>query len=307
MTASALLAPKRREIEALPVLSTNRLGTKADWVAATETSVWVGSTGPNAVHEIDGSSGAVVATVNLPGTPCAGLTTGFGSLWVPVCAEKPALARVDVLSRQLTGVFPLDLVNAEAGVATGSGQIWLVTDHAGTLTGLDPATGAVNRALLVPAGSYNPIFSDGLVWVSCVAGATVTAVDPLTGTIVATIETGPAPRFLIAGHGSIWTLNQGDGTLSRIDAQARLPTTTTPLHTPGIGGDIAVGGGMIWTSMRGVPLSAVDADTGELRCQWFGNGGDSVGVAHGSIWLIDCRAGEIVRISLAAAIGQCLA
>lgn len=307
LASAPLRYPRRREIADLPSLSTIRLGDKADWVASTNESVWVGSTGPNAVHELDGASGKVVATVDVPGVPCAGLATGFGSLWVPLCAKEPSIARVDLASRRLTGNFPVNLVTAEAGVTTGLGNVWLMTDQAGTITGLDPVTGAVYQTLRVPAGSYNPLFSDGLIWVTCVDGATVTAVDPCTARTVATIATGPAPRFLTAGQRSIWTLNQGDGTLSRIDAPSLSLTSTTRLDTPGLGGDIAFGGDMVWTTMRHVPLSATDARTGELRCQWFGPGGDSVGLAHGSIWLIDCRAGEVSRIDLDVALGQCLA
>jgi streptogramin lyase len=305
MGVASLHAPSRRDIADLQTLSTIRLGAKADWVAVTDDSVWVGSTGPNAVHQIDAATGQVVAVVDVPGEPCAGLATGFGSLWVPLCAKRPAVARVDLLKRQLTGVFPVNLVTAEAGVTTGSGNVWLMTDHAGTLTGLNPLTGSVRRTLQVPAGSYNPLFSGGLIWVTRAAGATVTAVDPVAGDPVVSIDTGPEPRFLAAGYGAIWTLNQGDGTLSRIDARSKLLTATVQLDTPGPGGDIAVGGGMVWTTVRGVPLSAVDAYTAKVRCQWFGNGGDSVGVAHGSIWLINCRAGEISRIGLQAVLSQC--
>lgn len=305
MCAAPVHTPKRRDITDLKPLATIQLGATADWVAVTDDSVWVGSTGPNAVHQIDAATGQLVATVHVPGKPCAGLATGFGSLWVPLCADTPAIAKIDLLKRQLTGVFPVSLVIAEAGVTTGYGNVWLMTDHAGTLAGLNPLTGSVHQTLQVPAGSYNPLFSGGLIWVTRVAGASVTAVDPVSTAPVALIDIGPAPRFLTAGYGAIWTLNQGDGTLSRIDARSRLVTATTRLDTPGLGGDIAVGSGMVWTTVRGVPLSAVDAYTAELRCQWIGNGGDSVGVAHGSIWLINCRAGEISRIALEAALRQC--
>ncbi len=60
----------------------------------------------------------------------------------------------------------------------------------------------------MPAGSYNPLHSGGLLWVTRVAGSTVTAIDPVTAAAVATVQTGPAPRFLAAGYGSLWILNQ---------------------------------------------------------------------------------------------------
>jgi streptogramin lyase len=192
----------------------------------------------------------------------------------------------------------LSFVSPEGGVTTGAGSVWLTTDQDGTLARLDPANGSIQQTVQVPAGSYNPLFSEGLIWVTHVAGASVTAVDPASASIVATVNTGPAPRFLAAAYGSIWTLNQGDGTLTRINAGSKTATATIPLNTPGPGGDIAVGAGRVWTTMRGVPLSAIDAHTGELQGQWVGHGGDSVGIGHGSIWLVNCRAGEVSRIDL---------
>ena len=50
----------------------------------------------------------------------------------------------------------------------------------------------------------------------------VQRIDPASNAVVATRTVGPAPRFLAAGEGGVWTLNQGDGTVSRID-----PSTNT--------------------------------------------------------------------------------
>jgi streptogramin lyase len=289
----------------LPTLATFKLGTKADWVAVTDDAVWIGSAGPNAVHQIDPVTNAVAADVALPGLPCAGLATGFGSLWVPLGATTPSLAKIDLQARQLTAVFPLPSVIAEAGLATAAGLVWLIADDAGTLVGLDPATGAIERMVRVAAGSHNVIFDGELLWITHAAGASVTAVEPVRATRVAVLETGPGPRFLAAGYGSIWCLNQGDGSLTRIDARRRLVVASIDLATPGLGGDIAASAGMIWTTVRGVPLSAVDAKLGTVQCQWSGPGGDSLGVGHGSLWLVDCPAGEVARMDLQTALSQC--
>jgi hypothetical protein len=62
---------------------------------------------------------------------------------------------------------------------------------------------------------------------------------------------------------------------------------------------------MVWTTMPKVPLSAVDAATGAVLCQWTGPGGDSLAIGHGSIWLTDYNAGTISRIDLAGAQAHC--
>ncbi len=130
-------------------------------------------------------------------------------------------------------------------------------------------------------------------------------IDAVKGTVLATVPTGPSPRFLTSGAGAVWTLNQGDGSLTRIDMRTRHATKTIALGIPGHGGDVGFGGGMIWTTIPQVPLSAIDAATASLRCRWTGPGGDSLGIGYGAIWLTDYHAGTISRIELENAVARC--
>jgi virginiamycin B lyase len=283
------------------------LGKTADWVAITPGAVWVGSTGPFAVHRIDPKTNQRVASVKLPGEPCAGLATGFGSLWVPLCGRTQMLAKVDLLSNKLLNVFNIGPAAAEGGVTVSPDSVWLVIDKEGSLARIDPATGTVRQTVHVPAGSYNPFYSDGQVWVTRADGSEITAVDAATAQVSATAQTGPGPRFLTAGAGAVWTLNQGDGSLTRVDIQTKKATKTVALGTPGHGGDISFGGGMVWTTMRKVPLSVIDGASAALLCQWQGPGGDSLGIGDGAIWLTDYHAGTISRIELDEPLGHCMA
>jgi virginiamycin B lyase len=294
-----------RPIGELKKTATLHLGKTADWVAIAADAVWVGSTGPFAVHRIDPRTNKRVATVKLPGEPCAGLATGFGSLWVPLCGHKQRLAKVDLESNKLVNVFEVGPAAAEGGVATSPDSVWLVLDKDGLLARIDPATGTVRQSIRVPAGSYNPLFSDGRIWVTRADGAEITAVDAITGAVSATAQTGPGPRFLTAGAGAIWTLNQGDGSLTRIDTRTSQATKTIALGIPGHGGDISFGAGMVWTTVWKVPLSVIDGDSAALLCQWKGAGGDSLGIGDGAIWLTDYHAGTVSRIELDNALGHC--
>ena len=282
-----------------------RVGKTADWVQVTADAVWVGSTGPYAVHRIDPKTNKPVATVRLPGEPCAGLATGFGSLWIPLCGKNPALAKVDLNTNHLTGVFNIGPAEAESGITTSPDSVWLVIDKVGSLARIDPSTGAILRRIRIPSGSYNPLYSEGQIWVTQADGAAVTSVDAASGEISATVPTGPGPRFMTAGAGAVWTLNQGDGSLTRIDTRTKQATKTIPLGIPGHGGDISFGGAMVWTTVSKVPLSLVDAATATLLCQWVGPGGDSLGIGHGAIWLTDYHAGTISRIDVNDALARC--
>ena len=279
------------------------LGKTADWVAITEDAVWVGSTGPDAVHRIDPNTNRRIARVLLSGKPCAGLAADSGSLWVPLCGAVQSLAKIDLKSNRLT-TFAVGRVQAEGGIAAGAGAVWLIVDPQGTLVRIDPATGAILKTIQVPPGSFNPYFSGGQVWVTRAEGSEITRVDAASGSVVGSVPTGPHPRFLTAALKFIWTLNQGDGSVTRVDPET-LETATIALHTPGHGGDISSGGGLVWTTMARVPLSGIDAHSLVVRCQWTGAGGDSLGIGFESIWLTDYFAGSVSRIPLPRAVRDC--
>ena len=304
LAADAAQAVARREISELSPTATIHLGKTADWVAITPDAVWVGSTGPFAVHKIDPRTNTRVATVRLDGEPCAGLAIGFGSLWVPLCGDTPVLARVGLKSNEVIANLKIGPAAAEGGVTTSPDSVWLVTDKSGSLVRIDPGTGTIRQTIRVPAGSYNPFYYDGRIWVTHADGSELTSVDAATGALLGTVPTGPGPRFLTAGAGAVWTLNQGDGSLTRVDARTHA-TRTIALGTPGKGGDISLGGGMVWTTVSKVPLSMIDAASAALLCQWAGPGGDSLGIGHGALWLTDYHAGTLSRIELTEARAHC--
>lgn len=273
------------------------LGTTADWVAASDNAIWVGGTGPAAIHRIDPATNRQVVAIPLPGNPCSGLVVGFGAVWVPLCADRPLLARVD-LETNAVRLFPVGPAGPEGGIAASGDSLWLVTDDAGTLARISPSNGVVRQTVSLPPGSYNPHSADGVVWVTAGGAGLVTAVDAGTGMVLAKVPTGPQPHFLTDGEGAIWTLNQGDGTVTRIDARTRKVAATIALGLIGHGGDIAYGDGVIWTTLPRVPLSVTDARTNQVIRQWVGPGGDSLGVAFDSVWLTDYDRGDVLRLSL---------
>jgi len=304
VSAPACLAASQRPIAELKPLASLKLGETADWVAITVDAVWVASTGPFAVNRIDPKTNTRLASVGLPGEACAGLAVGAGSLWVPLCTAKPSLAKIDLKSNTLASIYPVGPPAEEGGIAYGAGSIWLIVDKLGSLVRINPDNGAVVGTFHLPAGSYNPAFLGGTVWVTHADGSEVTGVDAASGMTVATVLTGPNPRFLTVGAGAVWTLNQGDGTLTRVDSLNRR-TATISLGTPGRGGDIAFSNGKIWISMPKVPLSLIDAKLNRLECQWVGPGGDALNIGHGSLWLTDYHAGTVERIALKDALAHC--
>jgi virginiamycin B lyase len=178
-------------------------------------------------------------------------------------------------------------------------------DRKATLIRIDPRTDEVRQRIHVPRGSYNPLYVAGQIWVSRADGADVTVIDAESGDVTAKLPSGHKPRFLTFGAGAVWTLNQGDGSLTRIYAQTRRVIQTTALRMPGRGGDIAFGRDMVWTTVAKTPLSIVVGHTGLIRCQWTGPGGDSLGIGNDAIWLTNYDAGTISRIEIENALHFC--
>jgi virginiamycin B lyase len=285
-----------------------KIGEDADWVQITDDAVWVASSKPASVHRIDPKTNKEVAIVPVPGDPCAGLAFWFGSLWVPLCAKQEraeqsrgkqnSIVRVDPRTNRISATIPIGPAGEEGGIAASNDSIWIVTDSAGTLVRIDPVTNRARQKLSIAPGSYNPLFSEGMIWITGGSADILTAVDASSGAVLATIRVGAKPRFLAAGGGSIWTLNQGDGTVTRVDAQSKKVTATVIVGIPGSGGDIAFGAGSVWTSVFGVPLTAIDGKTDKVLRQWVGPGGDALRFGHDSVWLTDYKRGTLSRIAL---------
>ena len=275
-----------------------QIGGNADWVVVTSDAVWVAGSKPFTLQRIDPNTNKVVAVVELQGEACSGLEFGFGSVWVPLCMEKPSLVRVDAHTNKISATLPVGPAGPEGGIAASTDSIWLVTDENGTLSRIDPLTNRVRQTVKINPGAINPIFSDGIVWISSPKTNSLIAVDAGTGTVVSGIHVGPQPRFLADGAGSIWTLNQGDGTISRVDSKTRKVIATIHAGIPGPGGDICFGAGAAWATIFDVPLTMIDATTNKVTKQWVGPGGDSMRFGHGALWITDYRRGWLWRIPL---------
>jgi virginiamycin B lyase len=121
-------------------------------------------------------------------------------------------------------------------------------------------------------------------------------VDPRTNLIVESIPVGKAPRFIAVGEGAVWALNQGDGSVSKIDPKTNKVTATIEVGVPGEGGDIAAGEGSVWVTSFGFPISRIDPVTNKVVQQFVGKGGDAIRVGLGSVWLSNLEAGTVWRL-----------
>jgi len=270
-----------------------------DWMAVTDDAVWVASSNVNHVVRLDAKTNKpdIVITVD---KPCSGLAVGFGSLWIPSCGGH-SLVRADSKTGVVQATVGAGPADSEGGIATGAGSVWLVTSNSSELDRVDAKTNAVMARIQLPKGSYNPVFANGSVWVASNDGGVLVRVDPATNKVMGTTPIGPKPRFLTVGEGSVWVLNQGDGTVSRVDAKTGKLLATIQAGIPGLGGEIAYGGGSVWATVFGFPITRIDPAKNKVVQQWTGKGGDSIRYAHGSVWLTFLTGAKVWRLSVPAA------
>jgi streptogramin lyase len=270
-----------------------------DWMAVTDDAIWVTSTRANHVVRLDATTNKPDSVITLE-KPCSGLAVGFGSLWIPSCGSHN-LARADVNTGAIEATIAASPADSEGGITVGAGSVWLVVSAVSELDRIDPKTNAVVAKIELPKGSFNPIFAEGSVWVASNAGNSLVRVDPATNKVVGSTAIGPKPRFLTVGEGSVWVLNQGDGTVSRVDAKTGKLLATIPCGIPGLGGEIAYGGGAVWATVFGYPITRIDPKTNKVSAQWVGKGGDSIRCAHGSLWLTFLTGAKVWRLKIPAA------
>lgn len=281
----------------LPTIRDFAISAEADWVAISEDGVWTAGKEPNVLVHLDPRTNRILKRISLPGDACAGLAVSSDRVWVPICNGKRNFVIVVAMTTgALVGTIPLGPPE-EGGIAAGNGSVWFTTGDGSKLTEVSQRNLAIRREIAVPKGSYNPIFSDGHVWITSVDQDLLTDIAAKTGAVIARTRVGPKPRFVTSGEGSIWTLNQGDGSVTRVKQASHKVLATIPLGIPGAGGDIAFGAGTVWATSLGMPLTAIEAATNRPVKQWVGKGGDSLRFGFGSVWLTDLRRGRLLRIA----------
>ncbi|SCX28029.1 40-residue YVTN family beta-propeller repeat-containing protein [Mycolicibacterium fluoranthenivorans] len=271
-------------------------GGNPDWLAV-DRHVWVSNAATNTVSRFDPATNRAAGTIAVGREPGCGLATAFGSLWVPNCGDE-TMSRIDLETGAVTAVFPMTFASSEGGICAGAGGVWVPAEASGILARINPFTNRIEARIGVAADSCAAAIGGDLVYVTSAADSVVTVVDTRFNAVAATIAVGPQPRFLAVSADSVWTLNQGDGTVTRVDIASGTVVATIDSGIPGPGGEIAVGGGSVWATSFGTPITRIDPQTNAVAQQFVGAGGDAIRVGLGSVWLSNLRKGNVWRIDV---------
>jgi len=249
---------------------------------AADAGIWVSRREAGTVSKVDGKTNKPADPIAVGKEPCAGLATGFGSLIVPLCGA-PGVARVDLKTNAVTTIAPT-LASGVVGPVTGVSSIWLVTDGRTRLIRIDPESNTLVADMPLNAKALAMTFGQGALWVST-ENNELLKISPYTVVTSEIISVGKSPISVALGEGAIWTLNAGDGSVSRVDPKTNKVANTIKLGVPISHGQIAVGEGSIWVSAPGLPLLRIDPRTNHVVQQFSGDGGGAVLVAQGAIWI----------------------
>ena len=176
----------------------------AGFLVVTSDAVWmtvpasIGDAGPQALWRIDPSTGAVGPKIPIGSNPQPPIVAD-GAIWM---STEETFMRVDVhtevVRRLGFGPFPGPAIG-------GGGSVWIAS--AGTVYGLDPATGRRRSSFDFVGDARGLAWIDGSLWIATSTGVDV--VDPSDGTLVHSVDLAApsddeGPLVLIPIGSSVW-------------------------------------------------------------------------------------------------------
>jgi YVTN family beta-propeller protein len=302
--SAAPLEPPRVPLDRLPITARIDLPSSADWIAFGFGSVWVVNYRPDRVSRIDTATNRVTANIPIGRNGCLGVVAGADRVWVPSCGDG-VINEIDPKADSIVRKIPAPIKRGREGAfAFANGSFWIpdnVSDSSSsTIARIDAKSGAVLSRIATGARSDVAIAGFGSVWVASSGEDVVVRIDPSTNAIIARISVGGSPKFMTAGEGAVWVQNRTDGSVSRIDPGTNRETARVAAKAPTRAGDISAGGGFVWLSVDGLPVTRIDPRTNTVTHQFVGgDGADAIRYGAGALWVADHKIGQVWRIDAA--------
>jgi streptogramin lyase len=267
------------------------LGFKTQLIAAGEGFVWLTDRERGTLTKIDSHTLRVVATkgLGIDAIP-VGLAAGEGAIWVALVRPRT----ISVLSLEPGSLEPRGetvLARAERGtfsawpaisLALWPGAVWAFRPGA-ELWRIDPTTRRATRVARVVPG-FVLAAGAGSLWLA--GWSAVTRVDPRSGRVLEEIRVsgeGAEGASIAVGAGSVWHVDTGRRTLTRIDPRANALVDSYPVGRGPSG--LAVTESAVWVAnSRDATLSRLDLATGEIETIPLGSTPGRIAAGFGRIW-----------------------
>ena len=212
----------------------------ADFAVAAGDGVWVSGVAPGAVrYDVDGR---ITARVKVRGAVVQALAADGPDVLVPSLTPS-LLLRLDAATgaERARVKLPASPV-AEAVVGAADGRAYVLVEPSEPRIAV--IEGKVIEEIPAPDGAVAVRAGQGSLWVPT-SNHTVERLDMRTGKWTS-IPVGPSPRFLGVGFGAVWVMNQGDGSVTRVDARSGKAEQIAVTGLRIGGGDLTVGAGGVW-------------------------------------------------------------
>jgi DNA-binding SARP family transcriptional activator/ABC-type transport system substrate-binding protein/streptogramin lyase len=196
------------------------------------------------LERIDPVSHSVVRRIGVRVHP-GGLAVGEGSVWV-TDADSPTLLRVDPLYGSVGPIALPAKAGGAGGVAVGAGSVWVAQGESRVLR-IDPRTGRVERRFEVPHAS-DALFADGAAWLVSNGAGTVRRVDPATNEITASVRLRPDICCAAVGGGFVWMETGQDRTVWKFAGTGNPSRPLASVKLAGAGRALAYGDGALWAT-----------------------------------------------------------
>jgi virginiamycin B lyase len=270
-----------------------------DWVTLADGRAWVAVVG--GVRVVDAATGEVDGLVPIDDAICLAMDVGFGSVWAGAC-DTHRLIRIEPKSGLLFTPpinLPIRAIQGESSIAAGEGGVWLVSvDH--ELVRVDAITNRADPGTWpLPEGAAAARAGLGAIWVTVTTTDTLLRVSPADPKTSQAIKVGDGPRFLAIGEDAVWVMNQGAGSVSRVDAGgaviASIPVSDVPIR----GGDIAVGGGSVWVRIEQDLVVRIDPTTNAVTARYGPpSGSGSIAADADAVWISAHDTASLWRLPL---------
>ena len=204
-----------------------------------------------------GDVSRVCRDASIPYAPYA-LTVGFDSLWI-ACRGTASVERRDMSGRLVARV---DLHGLRAwSLATGAGAVWAVERDRPVLARIDAATNRVRTTQLDEPPIY-VWFGGGTPWVAFDGSGTVARIDPATGATVRRFSVGDGPSGFATDGTAVWIASHKSGDVVRIEGDRLTRLGRHFIAAISAPERLAVAGGGLWVTGRGLDLERLDRLTG---------------------------------------------
>lgn len=254
----------------------------ADFAVGVGGGVWVSGVKPGVVR-YDGASGRITARARIPGEVPQALESTDAEVLVP--SLNPSMLHwVDAATGRVRARVELPaspLVESSLGTAGGTAYV-LVEPSEPRLVAVKGER--VVEEIEAPEGAVAVRAGYGWLWV-VTSDNTVERYSIKDAEWADSIPTGPSPRFFDVALGAAWVMNQGDGSVTRVDAGSG-EAETIPVTGEAIGGgDLTVGAGAVWLRSDSSVLRIDPRTRAVTHLLELPPGSGSVAAVPGSLWI----------------------